>query len=386
MTTELLATVERARAVVAEYRGKGLTEQDTKNAIIEPILGTLGWPKHDLRRVRAEYRQTAKSNPVDYALMSASKPVLFLEAKALDKDIREHRFIHQTLSYATVAGVDWAIITNGEQWDLYSAFARVDADNKRFFSTTVDRPDFTDWMGWITPERLEANELERFWRLVVAERTVRTVVKGMFSKRDDALVALLVKRTRLEVADVAAALEMLRPRFDETGAGTLAEYLRGSSSQGPPTTRGADVTSSDRPGGPSAERVTSAPPSTRSSKLTGVSSAGLLPPTKGRKPAALIVGTAEYDVTSWRRLLLAAVQHVHATAPDRLDAAFAAPEFMGRKRRYLARDGATMASPESIPGGFVEANLSAKAIIRLVNKLLAFSGLLEGASYEHGDD
>jgi hypothetical protein len=83
--------IARVAALVEKYAGQGLTEQDTKNALIEPLLKVIGWPKDDLERVRAEYRHMAQSNPVDYALMSRGRPVLLVEAKALDAHIDEHK-------------------------------------------------------------------------------------------------------------------------------------------------------------------------------------------------------------------------------------------------------------------------------------------------------
>ena len=52
---KLSTTLTMVAALAAEYEGKGITEQDTKNALIEPVLAALGWPKTDLALVRAEY-------------------------------------------------------------------------------------------------------------------------------------------------------------------------------------------------------------------------------------------------------------------------------------------------------------------------------------------
>ena len=39
----LTATLARVAALVARHGGKGLTEQDTKHALIAPVLEALGW-------------------------------------------------------------------------------------------------------------------------------------------------------------------------------------------------------------------------------------------------------------------------------------------------------------------------------------------------------
>lgn len=39
------ALAKQIAGLCSKYRGQGLTEQDTKNALIEPVLAELGWPK-----------------------------------------------------------------------------------------------------------------------------------------------------------------------------------------------------------------------------------------------------------------------------------------------------------------------------------------------------
>ena len=48
--------------------GKPLGEQDTKAALISPVLRALGWDVEDVEQVRHEYRHQSSDRPVDYAL------------------------------------------------------------------------------------------------------------------------------------------------------------------------------------------------------------------------------------------------------------------------------------------------------------------------------
>ena len=227
------AVLGRVRMLAAKYKGKGLTEQDTKNALIEPLLASFGWPKDDLERVRAEYRHTAKSNPVDYALLSRGRPVLLVEAKALDIQADEYKFVAQVLAYANMTGAEWALLTNGYQWDLYAVLARGDVKNKRIFSLRVDDEDFLDWMEWISPGRVEASELDRFWRLLLAERTVKATVEQLFRERSDALVKLLADQTGLHAGEVATALQNLRMSFDGPSMEGRIRILAGMAGEPP---------------------------------------------------------------------------------------------------------------------------------------------------------
>jgi hypothetical protein len=96
-----LATV---RDRIAKYQRQGIGEQDTKAALIVPILRALGWDVEDLEDVKLEYRRRPSDNPVDYALFLLRTPRLFIEAKSLGSHLGDGKWASQILAYATVAG------------------------------------------------------------------------------------------------------------------------------------------------------------------------------------------------------------------------------------------------------------------------------------------
>ncbi len=365
--------IARVAALVEKYAGQGLTEQDTKNALIEPLLKVIGWPKDDLERVRAEYRHMAQSNPVDYALMSRGRPVLLVEAKALDAHIDEHKYIAQVLTYANMAAAEWALLTNGKRWDLYAVLAKGSMRNKRIFSAEVGDPDFLDWMGWITPDRVEASELDRFWRLLVAERTVRSSVESMFRDRGDALVALLAKQTGLDANAVATALQSLKITVAGPSMEGRLQILNGME-----TAVSAAPTPSVKK---SAKVVKAKGPQQSSSKAKGPQPTRLPAPIPGHKPTTLAIGNASWQLKSWRDMLVKTVHHLHDLDPAGFQGVFEAKELQGKKKPRFSRtpDGMLQALP--IPGGFVEGNLSASAIVSLINKLFAWAQVTVDASY-----
>jgi hypothetical protein len=111
-----------------QQRRSRIGEQDTKTILINPILGALGWDLQSIDDVSQEYRHKPKDNPVDYALFFLRQPCLFVEAKALGSNLDDRKWISQTISYATIAGVEWCILTNGAEYRLYNAHAPVAVD------------------------------------------------------------------------------------------------------------------------------------------------------------------------------------------------------------------------------------------------------------------
>ena len=82
-----LATV---RDRIAKYQRQSIGEQDTKAALIVPVLRALGWDTEDLEDVKLEYKRLSSDNPVDYALFLLREPRLFIEAKALGVHVDDH--------------------------------------------------------------------------------------------------------------------------------------------------------------------------------------------------------------------------------------------------------------------------------------------------------
>src|SRR4051794_4604676 len=110
---EVLAQV---RERITRYRGSApINEQNTKAALIDPVLRALGWDIEDVDEVHREYKVKSADNPVDYALLVLRTPRLFIEAKALGDNLNDRRWASQIMGYATVAGVEWVALTNGDE-------------------------------------------------------------------------------------------------------------------------------------------------------------------------------------------------------------------------------------------------------------------------------
>ena len=130
----LAQAIQKVRLRIARdcELGSSIGEENTKATLVEPILSALGWNPEELDEVRREFRSKAKDKPVDYALFLLRSPRVFVEAKALGEDLNNRRWISQILSYATVVGVEWCVLTNGDEYRIYNSHAPVDAEEKLF--------------------------------------------------------------------------------------------------------------------------------------------------------------------------------------------------------------------------------------------------------------
>ncbi len=67
-TADLAFVLTAVRERIARHKRENIGEQDTKAALIVPVLRALGWDVEDLEDVKLEYRRRPNDNPVDYAL------------------------------------------------------------------------------------------------------------------------------------------------------------------------------------------------------------------------------------------------------------------------------------------------------------------------------
>jgi len=215
---------------IARHRGAGIGEQNTKAALIVPVLRALGWDVEDLDDVHLEYRLKSADRPVDYALLLQRDAVLFIEAKALDDDLNDRRWASQIIGYAMEAGVEWVILTNGDEYRIYNAHAVVPFDGKLFRSVQVSRDvaEAADALRLLTKEELRRKSLATLWRAQSIDNRVRQAVVALFQPDPSPWLVrrLATALDGLTQGDVKAALSRARLDLDfpaaEVGAPALS--------------------------------------------------------------------------------------------------------------------------------------------------------------------
>src|SRR6516165_5898538 len=130
---KLREVVRDVTAKIRRYQDRSIGEQNTKASLIEPVLEALGWDVRDPDEVFREFKAKSVDSPVDYALTILRKPRLFVEAKGLGETLTNRKWVSQVLSYATIAGVVWCVLSDGDEYRFYNANAPLDAEEKLFW-------------------------------------------------------------------------------------------------------------------------------------------------------------------------------------------------------------------------------------------------------------
>ena len=230
LSDDLRRLAEQVRKRQAHIHG----EEATKNALILPFLGVLGYDVFDPTEVQPEYtsemgkRRGGPPEKVDYAIHLGAIPVMFVECKAADVEPNQHggqlaRYFNATPS------VKVAVVTNGARYLFYTdleeqnimgdkpffefdvlGFSDRDAETLEAFSkskfdpTTVrSRAEDIIYTGKLTTyvNELLRNPSDAFTRFILREIEITT--GNLTAKRVEKFVPIVKKAIQSTLLDMA---------------------------------------------------------------------------------------------------------------------------------------------------------------------------------------
>ncbi|RMD63603.1 hypothetical protein D6833_05460 [Candidatus Parcubacteria bacterium] len=134
---DLTHCITQLQAKILQYRKRGLREAQTRTTLIDPVLRALDWDVEDPDIVELEY-PTVDGKAVDYALKLNRKPVLLVEAKAMQDPLDDVKAVTQVVGYAANDGIGWCVLTNGVCYKVYSVKEQAAAPEKLLFEVSLD--------------------------------------------------------------------------------------------------------------------------------------------------------------------------------------------------------------------------------------------------------
>ena len=132
---DLVATIEKPKGRIEKHRPLLVhSEALTRYVLIDPLLRELGWDTEDPERVRPEYPDP--SGRPDYALIGNDRPISMVEAKSLGTNL-DDTVVRRAMEYCTGQGVKYAIVTNGERWELYNVLQSGTFEERRLLMLSI---------------------------------------------------------------------------------------------------------------------------------------------------------------------------------------------------------------------------------------------------------
>lgn len=197
-----MATENQIRAVqnsLKEYKKKylrkefsSLDESATRimtNSFLTELLGY-----EELVDIKTEYR--IRSEYADYVIQLKRKKHFVVEVKSIDLDINE-KHLRQSLSYAANEGIDWILLLNGREIQLYRVnFGKPVTTTLIYKLNLMDKEDFKkapDLLWYLSKKAVERGELETFWKRTNA-LNANNLAKVLYSEE-------VVKRLRNDLKE-----------------------------------------------------------------------------------------------------------------------------------------------------------------------------------------
>src|SRR4051794_37838230 len=147
------------------------------------MIASLGWDPIDLDMVEREVK-VFEGTYLDYSLKLDGVPRLYVEAKGLNENLDDKKFIAQTINYANNDGVIWCVLTNGMRVRVYKTNEPVAMDRKLLFEVDLaddaDTPaDKAKQLRLISRDAVDASDLDRFGERVFTDARVRKALSEL---------------------------------------------------------------------------------------------------------------------------------------------------------------------------------------------------------------
>ena len=155
--------------------------------------------------VELEY-PTVDGKAVDYALKLNKKPVLLVEAKALDDALDDVKAVTQVVGYAANDGIVWCVLTNGIKWRVYGSMEKCPALDKRLLEVNLD-PKQSEGMSveqiarrmWLfSADEMARGTLDALGKQMFTDKKVRKALHALMTDPPRSFLNLLCKAARDE--------------------------------------------------------------------------------------------------------------------------------------------------------------------------------------------
>jgi len=140
-----------------------LDESATRIMINNFLTEILGYKELD--EIKTEYR--IRSEYADYVIQLKRKKHFVVEVKSIDLDLNE-KHLRQSLSYAANEGIDWVLLLNGREVQLYRVnFGKPITTTLIYKINLMNSDDLKkapSLLWYLTKRAVEKGELETFWK------------------------------------------------------------------------------------------------------------------------------------------------------------------------------------------------------------------------------
>lgn len=156
-----------------------LDESATRLMVNSLLTEVLGYTELD--EIKTEYQ--IRGEYADYVIQVQRKKHFVVEVKSIQLDLNE-KHLRQSVSYAANEGIDWIILTNGKQIELYRMLFGKPISTRKIFafdlSNKEDLKKVPEFLIYLTKKSVMNDELEDFWKRFEALEPIQ-LSKNLYS-------------------------------------------------------------------------------------------------------------------------------------------------------------------------------------------------------------
>lgn len=210
----LRAAIRRFSKPLADLQTRDANEGDTRLLVTDFLCEGLGFDKYE--HLTTEYQ--VRGEFADYGVRLGGEMIAFIEVKRVKTKLAAKQ-LRQVEMYAVNEGVNWAILTNGAEWQVYHLGDTTPIEIDLAWNVNLlgdgGPAEKADHLFYLTRESLARKQIDEAWRTKAAS-SPKTIARVLTSEVvADAVRKELRRQTgrNLETAEVIRILHssVIRP-------------------------------------------------------------------------------------------------------------------------------------------------------------------------------
>lgn len=157
----------KAKRIAQKAKDEKYSEADTRKLVIDTLTNMLGWDRFE--DVTAE--QMKAGGIADYVVSRNGEDLFVVEIKKAGMRLNQSH-VDQAKQYAVEQGMEWAIVTNGDKWQIYRIVfvgrqpktpEAIHVYSVSLLDDEIKPADKAELFYYLSEEAFRKSELEQFY-------------------------------------------------------------------------------------------------------------------------------------------------------------------------------------------------------------------------------
>ncbi|MEW6614855.1 MAG: restriction endonuclease subunit R [Thermodesulfobacteriota bacterium] len=164
VTERIITQLKKYRSILVEAKDRDINESDTVVIIADMLADILGYKKY--LEITTEF--AIRGTYVDLAVKVGNEVRFLIEAKAIDSPLKDI-YIKQAIDYGANHGIEWVILSNGINWQIYKIHFKQPIDKSLVYEldvlqTNPKDPQLLECLGNLSREGFTQSSMSAFYQ------------------------------------------------------------------------------------------------------------------------------------------------------------------------------------------------------------------------------